>query len=121
MANSLSSISMDSTPEVNGHNVDVPPGWNNLQARRRRNALGDIFLDQDLPRGTPLRAASSAECLNDTKRYSNKSKRADDYEHGADNYQEKQVINLWRQTARQRRRNGERNILSFAEKVLTTR
>lgn len=115
MANNLSTISTESTPEFKNQYVDVLPGWNNQQARRRRNAMGNIFLDQGLLGGMPLRVAFSAERLDNPKIYLNESKRIDDSDHGADNSQEEQVIHLWRQTARQGRRNGEQNIFSYAE------
>ncbi|KAL3869683.1 hypothetical protein ACJMK2_042345 [Sinanodonta woodiana] len=114
MANIISSISMDSTPEFKCQNVDVLPGWNNLQARRRRNALGHIFLDQ----GLPLTAAFSSERLDNRKQYL--IVRVDDSDDGADNSQEEQE-HLWRQTVRQGRRNGESNIFSYAEKAQTTK
>ncbi|KAL3869682.1 hypothetical protein ACJMK2_042344 [Sinanodonta woodiana] len=118
MANIISSISMDSTPEFKCQNLDVLPGWNNLQARRRRNALGHIFLDQGLLSVTPLTAAFSSERLDNRKQYL--IERVDESDDGADNGQEEQV-HLWRQTVRQGRRNGEYNIFSYAEKVQTTK
>ncbi|KAK3584947.1 hypothetical protein CHS0354_009631 [Potamilus streckersoni] len=114
-------MSMEITTEFNHLNGNFPPGWYNLHAKRRRNALGHIFLDYGLLGRIPLRAFFVPYIFDKPMWYSNESKHLDNSDHEEEDGKDYQVLHLWRQVSRLGRRNGEWNIFLTQRHSSTTK
>ncbi|KAL3869681.1 hypothetical protein ACJMK2_042343 [Sinanodonta woodiana] len=99
----------------------IPPGWYNLQAKRRRNAMAHIFLDQGLLRRTPLKTSFVPYRLDNSMWNLNGSKHLCKSGHDDEDGNDYLVLRLWRQAARQGRRNAEWDIFLTQRQSKTTK